>query len=104
MKYVTNESNHARRKRKRKIYWFNPPFSKTVKTNIGKIFLGLINRHFDETHILRKYFNQNTVKISYRTLNNVKKLEFRKCKEPFLKKLTNEISDMKKNQYDLRNK
>ena len=73
MKYVTNESNNTKRKRKRKIYWLNPPFSKTVKTNVGKIFLGLINRHFDETHILRKYFNRNTVKISYRTLNNVKK-------------------------------
>ena len=36
MKYVTNESNPTRRKRK--IYWFNPPFSKTVKTNVGKFF------------------------------------------------------------------
>lgn len=73
MKYVTNESNNARRKSKRKLYWFNPPFSKTVKTNFGKIFLGLINHHFDETHMLRKYFKQNTIKISYHTLSNVKK-------------------------------
>ena len=73
MKYVANESNNTKRKRKRKIYWFNPPFSKTVKTNVGKIFLGLINHHFDETHVLRKYFNRNTVKIYNCKLNNVKK-------------------------------
>ena len=32
----------TKRKRQRKILWFNPPYSKTVKTKIGKFFLQLI--------------------------------------------------------------
>ena len=72
MKYVT-EKITKKRTRKRKIIYFNPPFSKSVKTRIGKMFLQLIDHHFDRTHILRKYFNRSTVKVSYRTLNNVKK-------------------------------
>ena len=35
-----NKSNH-KRKRKRRIVWFNPPFSKNVATNIGKEFFNL---------------------------------------------------------------
>ena len=30
--------NEEKRKRRRKIIWFNPPFSLNVKTNIGKLF------------------------------------------------------------------
>ena len=37
--------NH-RRKRQRKIIWFNPPYSKIVTTNVGKKFLNLIDKHF----------------------------------------------------------
>ena len=29
--------NEEKRKRRRKIIWFNPPFSLSVKTNIGKL-------------------------------------------------------------------
>ena len=35
MKYETSE-NINNRNRHRKIIWFNPPFSQSVKTNIGK--------------------------------------------------------------------
>ena len=35
-----------KKKRKRKVIWFNPPFSLNVKTNVGKIFLRLVKRHF----------------------------------------------------------
>ena len=35
-----------KRKRGRKIIWFTPPFSKSVKKNIGKKFLSLIRKHF----------------------------------------------------------
>ena len=38
MKYETSE-NTNNRNRHRKIIWFNPTFSQSVKTNIGKIFL-----------------------------------------------------------------
>lgn len=57
--------------RKRKIIWFNPPFSKNVTTNIGKYFLSLIDRHFPPNHKYRKIFNRNTIKISYSCMPNI---------------------------------
>ena len=52
-------------KRKRKVIWFNPPFSMNVKTNVGKTFLKLLQRHFPKPHLMSNLFNRNTVKISY---------------------------------------
>ena len=42
------ESNNSKRQntRKRKIIRFNPPYSMNVETNIGKIFLKLVKKHF----------------------------------------------------------
>ena len=49
----TEENNKINKKsRKRNILWFNPPYSKSVKTNTGKLFLRLINKHFSQTHFL----------------------------------------------------
>ena len=36
------------KRRKIKIIWFNPPFSKNVKTNIARNFLQLIDKHFPQ--------------------------------------------------------
>ena len=60
-----------RRKRRRNIIWFNPPFSKTVTTSIGKKFLSLLDKHFPRNHKFRKIFNRNTVKVSYGCMPNV---------------------------------
>ena len=49
---VTNNTKN----RKRKIIWFNPPFS----------------LNFPKTHQLHKLFNQNNVKVSYSSLPNFK--------------------------------
>ena len=38
---IPEERNNEKRKRRLKIIWFNPPYSKNVKTNIGKIFFKL---------------------------------------------------------------
>ena len=54
--------------RKRKIIWFNPPFSLNVSTNIGKKFFSLLGKHFPKTHQLHKLFNRNNVKVSYSSL------------------------------------
>ena len=62
-----NESS----KRKRNVIWFNPPYSKTVETNIGKSFLALIDKHFPRGSKFYKIFNRNTVKISYGCMANV---------------------------------
>ena len=69
----TEENNKMKKKsRKRNILWFNPPYSKSVKTNIGKLFLCLINKHFLPTHKYRKILNRNTFKISYSCMPNIK--------------------------------
>ena len=66
----------ARRKNRQRndILWYNPPFSKNVSTNIGRKFLGLIDKHFAKDNKLRKIFNRNTIKISYSCMNNTKQI------------------------------
>ena len=61
LKYTNNKSE-KRKTRKRNIIWFNPPFSKSVSTNVAKTFLQLITKHFPRSHKLHKIFNRNTVK------------------------------------------
>ena len=63
-------ANEGRRHR-RKIIWFNPPYSINVKTNIGKVFLNLLHKHFSYTHLFHKIFNKSTVKISYNCMRNI---------------------------------
>ena len=57
--------------RKRKIIWFNPPFNANVSTNIVKIFLRLVDKHFPRSHKLYKIFNRNKVKVSYSCTENM---------------------------------
>ena len=59
------------RKRKRKIIWFNPPFSQSVTTNVGRRFLSLVQKHFPPGSRLAKIFNRNSVKVSYSCMPNV---------------------------------
>ena len=67
-------ANSKTKTRKRKCIYFNPPFCQSVQTNIGKIFLKLIDKHFPEHHDYRKIFNRKCVKISYSCSPNVKAL------------------------------
>ena len=72
LNYIEQDNtNPSRRNRSRKIIWYNPPYSADVKTNIGKKFLWLLNKHFPRGHRLHKIFNRNTVKISYSCMPNV---------------------------------
>ena len=48
--------------RKRNILWFNPLYSKSVKTNIGKLFLHLINKHVPPTTNTEKYSTETLLK------------------------------------------
>ena len=50
--------------RKRNIIWFNPPYSKSFKMNIGKYHFRLLNKNFPPGHKLHKTFNKNTWKLS----------------------------------------
>ena len=81
MKYEISE-NINNKNRHRKIIWFNPPFSQSVKTNIGKIFLKLVRKHFPRHHKLHKIFNPNTLKLSYccmKNISNIIKQQKNKC-------------------------
>ena len=69
----TEENNETKKKsRKSSTLWFNPPYRKSVETNIGKLFLRLINKHFPPTHKYRKVFYRNAIKISYSCMPKVK--------------------------------
>ena len=57
--------------RSRKVTWFNPPFSKNVKTRVGDEFFKLISKHFPKSNPLSKIINRNTVKMSYRCTPNM---------------------------------
>ena len=62
------------RSRKRKVIWFNPPFSKSVSTNVAKEFLNLVNRHFHDHPKYKKIFNRNTLKVSYSCMRSMKSI------------------------------
>ena len=62
------------RSRRRVNLYFNPPYSITVKTNVGKIFLQLIDKHFPKSNHLNKIINRQKIKVSYRTTPNMKKI------------------------------
>ena len=71
LEYYENQKQGTNKaKRRRNIIWFNPPYSQTVRTNVGKKFLSLVDKHFKGTN-LEKYFNRSTIKISYSCLPNI---------------------------------
>ena len=60
------------RNRKRQVIWFNPPYNKSVSTNVGKDFLKLLDKHFPSHNKFSKIFNRRSVKVSYSCLPNMK--------------------------------
>ena len=60
-----------KRNRRRKVAWFNPPYSKNMATNIGKEFFNLLQVHFPRQHPFHSLFNRNTVKLSYSCTMNM---------------------------------
>ena len=66
------ENNQNKKKIKRNIIWFNPPYSKSVKTNIGRRFPKLISKHFPPNHSFVKILNKNTIKLSYSCMPNIR--------------------------------
>ena len=51
--------------------YFNPPYSRDVKTNVGRKFLQIMNKNFPPENPLSKIFNRNSVKMSYRCTANL---------------------------------
>ena len=48
-----------------------PSIQQNVQTNVAKIFLQLVNKHFPKKHKFHKIFNRNTVKVSYSCMENM---------------------------------
>ena len=61
----------SRRNRNRKIIWFDPPYNVNLKTNVGRIFLRLIDKHFPRHHKYCTLFNRNNITISYCCMSNI---------------------------------
>ena len=70
--YNPNANEPHKRKRQRKIIWYNPPFSLNLKTNIGRRFLLLLKKHFTH-HKYSNIFNPNSIKLSYSCMPNIGK-------------------------------
>ena len=64
------EENNETTKRRKKI-WFNPSYSRRVKTNIAKNFLHLLVNHLQANNKMHKTFIKNTVKVSYSYMKNM---------------------------------
>lgn len=87
LEYKNLEIKPERKKRSRKIIWFNPPFNSNIQTNVAKKFLNLIDKHFGNTE-LKKYFNRKSVKVSYSCLPNIESII-----SSHNKKILNDISN-----------
>ena len=61
---IESKNSERNKSRKRKIIWFNPPYSMNVETNIGKTFLKLVKKPFPRNNSFHKIFNKSTIKIS----------------------------------------
>ena len=59
------------RVRRRNVIWFNPPYNESVRTDIGRKFLNLLDKHFENQPNLKKHFNRHTVKLSYSCSPNI---------------------------------
>ncbi|PIK42409.1 hypothetical protein BSL78_20735 [Apostichopus japonicus] len=77
---VYNNSTESSKKQPRKkprtrnIIWFNPPYSRNVKSNVGKLFFRLLAKHFPKGNKLHKIFNKNNVKLSYSCMGNMRSI------------------------------
>ena len=54
-----------------RLYGSTPPYSQNLKTNIGKLLIKLVRKHFPKNSKYHKIFNLNTLKLSYCCTTNV---------------------------------
>ena len=95
IEFIDNNANklnaniQKKKNRQRNIIWYNPPFSKNVKTNIAKKFLNLTKKHFPKNHKFNKIFNKNNIKVSYSCMDSMKKILSSHNKKILTEKTTN---------------
>ena len=72
MKYEETQATQKEKKnRKRRIIWYNPPWSVNCSTKIDAKFLNLVDTCFPPNNPLHKIFNRNTLKVSYSCMPNM---------------------------------
>ena len=72
----------------RRITWFNPPYSKNVKTRVRQEFLKLTDNNFPVGSTLHKLFNRNMIKVSYSCMPNMGTTVGVNKKFPFVSRAT----------------
>ena len=65
--WLEEEEIKKKKSRSKKVVLYN----QNVKTNVGKEFLSLLDKHFPHGSPMHKILNRNTIKISYRCLPNM---------------------------------
>ena len=68
----TSNQENKNKSHQRNVIWFNPRYSKSVTTRIGRSFLHLLDTHFTKNHFFNKIFNRKRVKVSYSSMQNIK--------------------------------
>ena len=72
IKYEPLKKNDIKKKkRRRRVIWFNPPYCRTVQTNLARKFLNIIKKHFEKDHPLKKILNKNSINVSYSCMPNI---------------------------------
>ena len=70
--YDQPQTKKKTRNRRRRCIFFNPPYCQSTKTNVGRSFLSLVDKHFSPDHHFHRAFNRSTIKISYSCMPNAK--------------------------------
>ena len=68
-----NNFQIKKKNRSRKVTWFNPPYSASVKSNLGNECLKWLDTAFTRSNPLHKLFTRQTVKVSYTCMSNIAK-------------------------------
>ena len=63
--------NRRKRRRKRNTLFFNPPWSGTVETNVGRKFFQALDSSFPPDHVLHPILNRKVVRVSYSCTRNI---------------------------------
>ena len=71
LEYNPTQTSNCRKKRTRRVTWFNPPYSMNVATDVGREFLLLIDKHIKKDSKLRSALNRTTMRVSYRCMPNI---------------------------------
>ena len=85
-------NSNNKKKRKRNIIWFNPPFSENVARNIGKEFFYLLSKQFSPNNKYHKIFNKHNVKLNYSCVPNMGSIIAQHNKQ-VLKRLSSAVTE-----------